>query len=47
MSNENLDFTEIVEAMKFLDQQVEIVIVSSGEEEDDEDEKRAPRLVCK
>jgi len=47
LSNENLEFTEIVEAMRFLDQQVEIVIVSSGEEEDDDDEKRAPRLVCK
>ena len=39
-----LDFTEIVEAMKFLEQ-IEIVIIDS--EDDDDDEERAPRLVCK
>jgi len=45
IDSEHLNYTEMVEAMKFLEQ-IEIFI-ADFDDEDDDDEKRAPRLVCK
>ncbi len=47
LSQDNLDFTEVVQAMKFIDQKIEVALYSSNEEEEDDEKKRAPRLVCK
>jgi filamentous hemagglutinin family protein len=44
-SKDDLDYSKVVKAMKFIDEKV--TLLARNDEEDKDEKKRAPRLVCK
>ena len=44
-SKDDLDYSKVVRAMKFIDEKV--TLLAKNDDEDEDEKKRAPRLVCK